>query len=422
MTLQSTNLGEGLTLSYINTAKFKLGALSATVCMPCSPRSALLGSLLCGVLHRGTDKYPSFSALNRRLSMLYGAESGISCLRRADRLCFCVSATMLEQRYSLDSTDILGGVADILADIFFNPKKTNGLFPADIVESEKSILRDSLSAEKNNGGSYAMLRLRELMARQAPSATLEYMLSELESISPAELTGFHEALISLPISLMYVGGQALESAAEKLRLSFAPFMSSGISAPSPLSPRAPLPFVRVQEDKNAAQSHLAMGFSTGVCLGSAAYPAAQLLNEIFGASPASKLFLGVRERLGLCYSCHSAFNSLTGSIRVGAGIDGKNTERTEAEILACLDQIRAGGIGDAEFSAAQGSLAFYYTQLYDSSYSLSHFYTVRSLFGIESTPESELLAIRSTTPEQVAELARAAVYDTAFLLKGDRER
>ncbi len=418
MTLQSTKICEGITLSHINTDKFKVSSLTLTVSIPATKRSALLGLLLCGVMHRGTEKHPSFSALNRHLSMLYGTDMNVSCTRHAGLLTFTVDADMLEQRYSLDSTDILGAVTDTAAEILLRPKKCGGMFPEDTVASEKDILRDTLCAEKNNSGAYAMLRLKELMSRDRETPTLEYMLSELDGITSAELSEFHDSLLSRPISVMYVGSESAEAVKERLLNAFSPLQGTADTAPTLLTPSSPLAFLRGSEDKAAAQTRLAMGLRTGVCLGEAEYPAAQLLNEIFGASPASKLFLGVRERLGLCYSCYSSYNSLAGNMYVGAGIDKKNAELAEREILASLDEIREGKISDAEFYAAQKSLGFYYTQLYDSPHSLARFYRIRSLFGVNSTPESELSAIKQTTREQVSSLALRIKYDTAFTLYG----
>ncbi len=418
MTLKTKKLREGITLSYINTDKFKVASLNLTICIPSTPRNALLGLLLCGVMHRGTENHPSFSALNRHLSMLYGADINVSCTRNTDIIIFTVDADMLESRYLLDSTDILGAVADTVADILLHPRKCGGVFPNDIVASEKDILRDTLCSEKNNGGSYAMLRLKELMSRSTEAPTLEYKLSELDSVSASELSQFHERLLCYPIQIMYTGSEGEENVTEKLLHALSQKKQTAdkeIVLPTPISP---LPFLRCSEDKNAAQTRLAMGFRTGVCMGDADYPAAQLLNEIFGASPASKLFLGVRERLGLCYSCYSSYNSLVGNMYVGAGINGKNVELAEREILACLDEIRKENISDTELSAAQKSLRFYYTQLYDSPHSLSRFYRIRSLFGVNATPESELSAVMQASREQVSELARRVVYDTAFILNG----
>jgi predicted Zn-dependent peptidase len=94
-----------------------------------------------------------------------------------------------------------------------------------------------------------------------------------------------------------------------------------------------------------------------VCSRDKNYYAAILFNEIFGGSPASKLFMNVRERLSLCYYCSSHYDSYFGNMTVSSGVDGANAELAKREILAQLEDMKAGKISDVEFSAASSPLS-----------------------------------------------------------------
>ena len=149
-----------------------------------------------------------------------------------------------------------------------------------------------------------------------------------------------------------------------------------------------------------------------------AHPTAIVLNELYGASPVSKLFLNVREKLGLCYYCSSSYSFFSGNLCVASGIDSKNRERATAEILAQLDEIRRGNVSAAELSAAKRSLEYSYVQIYDSPFSLQAFYAARELSGVNETVEECKQKILDVTAEQVCELAKDTVLDTCFFING----
>ena len=163
-----------------------------------------------------------------------------------------------------------------------------------------------------------------------------------------------------------------------------------------------------------------MGFRTGVTADGTGrdFYTAMVLNEIFGGSPASKLFLGVRERMSLCYYCSSSFSPYTGILTVSSGIENRNRARAEEAILAQLQDIREGKISDAELHAARVSLENAYRTIYDNPFDLQSFYGNRVTFGISETVEDCRSRLVSVTKEEIAALARRVVCDTVFFVEG----
>ncbi len=412
------HIGDGISLSVINTTKFKAGALHFSICTPLCERDYLRSLLLAGIMRRGCGAFPSMAQINKRLDMLYGASVDIQSVIRGDVLCFTVSAELLEPRFSIDGTDISGGVIDTVAEILLNPIKCGGTFPEDTVRAEKALVRDILASEANDTGVYASTRLKEIMSRQRFFPTLEYMLATIDSVTPEELSDYHTSLLCKPIRISYVGGERAEGICEKIRRALSAFESNGKAELPSLSPQAPCPFSEVVEERKVSQSKLGLGLRTGTVLGMRDAPAAVMLNEIFGASPASKLFLGVRERLGLCYYCHSSLSLSSGSITVSAGIEGERRELVTSSILGALDEIKAGKISDVELAAARKSLDFGYMQIYDSVHALISFYFLRDLFGISQTVEECREGILSVSAEDISSLACKTAYDTCFFLSG----
>ena len=166
-----------------------------------------------------------------------------------------------------------------------------------------------------------------------------------------------------------------------------------------------------------------MGFRVGVCADghSSSVYTAMVLNEIFGGSAASKLFLNVRERMSLCYHCSSSYHCYTGIMTVSAGIESKNREIAQNAILQQFKEIQNGNISPTELLAAKASLENSYRQIHDNPFDLQSFYGNRSLFGWNETVEECLRRISAVTVEDVAILAKQVLCDTVFFIEGTKE-
>ena len=143
-----------------------------------------------------------------------------------------------------------------------------------------------------------------------------------------------------------------------------------------------------------------------------------MLNELFGGSASSKLFLNVRERMSLCYYCSSSFSTYSGIMTVSSGIEVKNFEAVRAAVIDQLEQIKKGNISESELYAAKRSIENAYRQLYDSPFDLQSFYSGRMLFGITDTIEDCREKLMSVSLEQIVALANKVTLDALFFVEG----
>ena len=424
MTPKKLCVNDSITLSTIHTNKFKASTVTFSLYQPLTRQGYLYNLLLAGVMRRGCEGLPSMALINKRLDELYASTVDVQSNVSGSVLSLSVSADMLEGRYTPDKADVSGGVIGVIADILLRPIMENGLFPRKVVESEKVFLKDCLAAEKNNTRVYAATRLKELMCRDnSPEfPTMDFLLSGIDKITSEELTAHYLSLLSSSmLHVFYVGGETAEEIGEKISRAFRGFCQLSGSRSSELittKSHKVCPMLEVTEDMPVSQGKLTMGMRTGTSLVESTHPTAIVLNELYGASPVSKLFLNVREKLGLCYYCSSSYSFFSGNLCVASGIDSKNRSRATEEILTQLDEIRRGNVSAAELSAAKRSLEYSYVQIYDSPFSLQAFYASRDLSGVNETVEECKQRILDVTAEQVCELARRTVLDTCFFING----
>jgi predicted Zn-dependent peptidase len=117
------------------------------------------------------------------------------------------------------------------------------------------------------------------------------------------------------------------------------------------------------------------------------------LCTILGGGTSSRLFVALRERLGLVYDVHmyTSHFSDTGSIVIYAGMDPARSPRGLDAILREIDRVRARGIMTSELARAQ---QFFRGRL---ALGLEDTHSVASWFGAQEMLQHEVI-----TPEQAA--------------------
>ena len=172
-----------------------------------------------------------------------------------------------------------------------------------------------------------------------------------------------------------------------------------------------------EEELPVGQGQLVMGFRSGVSVADDRFYACTLFNELLGTSPVSKLFMNVRERLSLCYSCNSVYNIYKGAITVSCGLENGNRERAQAEVMRQIKAIADGEITDEEWLAAKKSLENAYRQLEDSPAALESFYFGRALANVPSTLADCRARFDAVTRADVIDVAKRLSCDTVFFLR-----
>ena len=422
MNLNKVKITDSISLSTIHTDKFKSGLLTFTLPLPASAESAAYAMLLIGILKRGTEKYPDIASLNRRLDELYASSLEIRSSRVGKNLVLILTSDMLDNTYIPDETDVLDGVLELMAETLLRPVLENGVFPESVFLQEKRFLIDSINSTVNNTRAYATMRLSEMMFANDPEfSTMEELKEILDGISNVDMTDYlKRTVLCAPIEAFYIGSMDESFISEHIARHFGSWNAKNTPDVIPPYAEPTCEYKSITEKMPVSQGKLAMGFKTGVTASKdkKAHYAGLLLNEIFGSSPASKLFMNVREKMSLCYYCSSGYNQYTGTMMVSCGIENKNRDLAEKAILKELDDIKKGKISDVEFTAARTSLENSYNQLYDNPYDIQSFFGNRSLFGFTDDIESSRLDMLRVTKDDVVRLANELVYDSVFFVEG----
>lgn len=412
-------IGRHGVLLAIPTDRFKSEYLSLSYSLPLRAETVQMNTLLPAVLRRGTACYPTQLAINRHLDDLYSTAISVRNQRTGDLQTMGLSADFLGARFVGGGDGLLPAVIETMAELLFAPTLENGFLRADYVESEKGHLKDAIRAAINNPRGYALARCRELTCKDEPYAfSLTGSESTVDAITPEVLTAHHGSVLEqITPTYFYVGNTAPTRVAELLFAAFSRLDATPAPYKTAVRVGSGTP-LRSEQEMPLCQGKLVIGLRTDITVTDPLAPALLLLNEIFGASPASKLFLNVRERESMCYQCGSSLDLYKGVIFASTGIKVENRDRAETAILREFDALSRGEISETELCAAQRSLAYSYRQASDSPAVLANYYTGRAQVGNTESLDEWCARIAAVSRAQLAEVAARLAPEGIYFLKG----
>lgn len=407
----------------INTDKFKFSSLTMLFRVSSEVNDVAYNNLLLSVLQRGTKKHRTVGEINKYLDGLYSMTVSARRYSISENHFLGLTCEMLESRFVYDGIDLEKKAIEFAEEFIYEPlTDEDGLFRGDYVESEKVNIINSLKAQKNNAKAYASLRCREYLTEgETGHVPLEELIEKTQSITAESLTEYYKKVTDNCGYVCFYIGNGRDTVAEALSNFFSRHPSDGAFPNEIELGRAALPDrIKVNsEQMPLSQSKLSIGYRTDVIAKDADIYAMQMLCEIFGGGPASKLFMNVREKLGLCYYCSAAYSVYSGVIMVNSGIDHDRAELAEESIDRELQEIARGNISDTELNAAKLSLKFGYSQIADSTASLENFYLGRWLTTPGITVKDVLDGIDGVTKDDVVRAASRIKKGSVFTVKGD---
>ena len=418
MEVTRTKLAEGVYLTYLPAQKFKTSLLSAQFVTPLREETASAYALLPSVLRRGTVSCPDMGSLSARLDELYGARIETTVRKKGENQCVGFVASLIDDSFAPGGEKLLEPVAELLGELICDPVTERGRFVPSYFESEKTNLLDAIRSLVNDKRDYADSRLlREMCAGEPYGIPRLGGEAGAESVQPKQLYALYQELISTArLELIYSGSAPQRRVEQALLSALAALPREQVRDIALYRPHpARQEVLRVEESLDVTQGKLGMGFACG----SDDYAAMMVGNTLFGGSSNSKLFMNVREKLSLCYYASSLYHRQKRLITVSSGIEFQNFQRAYDEILAQLEAVKNGKLGDWEMEGAQSTLLNAYASMEDSQGKLENFYLGQAATGQSETPEELADQVREVTGERVHRAMETVRLDTVYFLRGE---
>ena len=422
--MNSKTIAPGVRLCTHKTEQFKTSVISFNIITSLA-ENAGKKALLLNLLSRTSKAYPTVTAMNRRLSELYGATISVGISKSGDAQVLSLILVCLDDRFSLYGENVLEECLRLLSGCLFMPDITPEGFKEENLRREKRLLCEKIDSEKDDKRIYALNTMISEMCRDEIYGI--HRLGTKEEIESADgnelLKIWKELLFKAPIQINVTGNfdekktekivsglfSSLDRKKEDILEVHTEFLTEAYESHT------------FREKQPVKQGKLVIGMRAGMTYCEDNFPAIKLMNSIFGSGTFSKLFMNVREKMSLCYYCASRLDSNKGIITVESGVETENAEKALDAIRNELDEVRKGNFSDETVDNAKKSLSDLYKSVYDSVLGINGwmtgFCTKNEL--IEPSVYSDM--INSVCREEIILAASMVTEDTVFILESEKE-
>ena len=417
---QSTELHPGVRLHTAAAQRFKTALLSVSFLTPLTMETSACHSLLCDVLTRGTERYPTMKELNRAQEDLFALNIGAYSRLRGELQFVRFDISCLEDAFAAEPSLLRKGT-DLLKEILFRPLLKDGVFRPDITELEKKNMCNVIRSRIDDKDHYAYLRCIAAMCPSEPySVTARLTPETVAAITPEQLTSCYRSLLDpSPVEIIYVG-----------RKEHAEILS--LCKDFPLGPRGSVALPRqtsvhpgdvrvIREPAEITQSKIVMGFRVNGISTQKDRLAFGLFHELFSASPSSRLFRNIREKDGLCYYCSGTPDLSKGVYFIASATRPGQEDALRASVLQEWRSVCDHSVTPEELEQAKLSLSLSFREITDSTYGIARFTLRRALRPGSLSPEECIRLMQTLTTEEVVAAAKLLEPDTIFVLEGDAD-
>src|SRR6266568_7503313 len=292
---------------------------------------------------------------------------------------------------------------DVLADIVSNSK-----LAVDDVERERLVILEELKMYQDQPQDYALNLLEEIIWPGHPlGRDIAGTEESVARLTRDDILEYADAHYRMPNLVIGVAGamdenETLAAIASSVTL---PAETNGLVTPEPPTPLNGSNVLLRR--KRTEQAHIGLGVRAQSYLDPDRY-ALDLLNTVLGEGMSSRLFLNIRERLGLAYDVHSFTQKHrdTGYLGVYIGVD---PSKAADAVNAAMAELRA--LGESEVSPEELTRAKEFTKgrlrlELETTNGVAFWLTYQELLlGEINTVEEELALVEAVTAADVKRVA-----------------
>ena len=419
MNVKISRLQEGVYLASCKTDKFKSAVMTVSFAVPLDSDTASGYSLLTNLMSLSTGKYPTMQSFSIIKDELYALGLDAYVQRRGELLLVRLEINSIADSYAFDGEKVLYRATELLSDAIFNPHLENGIFPQNKVEYEKICLIEEIESLVENKHSYAMLRARQIMCPNEPfSVDAAGEIDKVEALDGEKLMPFYRNIIeNAPVFITYAGEADFEYVEECVKTHL-PFKKRDSYLPDSVIHTPKNELIRVCEQMEMEQSILVLGFTTEMANTPQKRAVLTVFDEIFGGSPASLLFMNVREKEGLCYYCSSYPAGRKNILFVSSGIEHGVEDKAIESIYRQVDTMKSGDFTEEDIKNAKNSIVRSLLSAENNLNSISGYLLGQILNSDSVTIEESINLINEVTKDEIVAFAQTVTPELVYILGG----
>ncbi len=400
--------------------KFKTTRISIKFALPMSKEIVANALVLNDLLVMSTKQYNTMRLFNEKLYDLYdlSVSSGVS--QKGKLHVSEINFSFVNSEFL--STNIDDEVVDFIRNVIFNPNFDNKDYIKNVVD--KRILE--VQTIYDDKMMYCIKTLQEILDNSEERIVdVNSNEEDLKNVNVESLKDFYNKMLTQANITVLIDGRSSEGFESKLstKLDFKS-SSEAYEYLNRYSEKSSYNFVSQTQELN--QSKFAVGIKLDI--DKKDFMAFQIFNGIYGGFPFSRLFSNIREKQSLAYTVASAYIPSSNLMYVYGGIsNGDLNESDEVHMQTILNALNAelnsivsGDVSDLEMSQSKSMLLNSLKSSLDTQSANQALFYNSYLLNEDFDFNRLKNDIDSVKKEDVVRVAKSVVFDTVFLLRGDK--
>lgn len=414
-----TEIANGVRACFVKAEHFKTNVMSVHIVLPLESDMEA-NALLCYMLRRRCAKYPTMTALNRRLAELYGASLACGVSKTGDSQDICFRIVSVSDRFALSDEGISKNCTELLLDVLFEPKLENGNFAEEDIELEKRLLIEKIDSEFSEKRIYAKDRLVEEMFKGENYGKGRFgCRDEIRNVTNERLLAAWKAYLENAVIQFTFVGESDDGITEQLKERFSEIDRTEVCTIETRFEPVAKETKKIDEKQAVKQGKLVMGLRTGLESRDENFFPTRVAVDMFGGGPYSRLFMNVREKMSLCYYCSAQFVKDKGFILVQSGIEDENEKKATDAILEELQNMKDGKFTSEDVEKSKKGLTDAFLSVGDTPESIDAWVGTRVLDEEIILPQDYAEKINEVTADEIKAAAEKITLDTIYMLSGD---
>lgn len=341
---------------------------------------------------KGTTDRPSTLEISKELD---GVGADFNAFTGKDMTAYYVKAASPHLELGLDL------LSDMLHHSLFDPKE---------VERERGVILEEINMVVDN----PMMHIEDvfestIFPKDPLGRNIAGTKKIIERMSREDLISYREKFYHPKNTVIVVAGRFQPESAYGLVKKYFSFRKNPGNSSSHPTFRVSQQLPRLTiETRETNQIQLAMGFY-GLPYGHNDLPAFNVLSTILGGNMSSRLFIQIRERLGLCYFIRSSVSSYsdTGITLIRSGLDSDRLQDAIRAILSEASKFKKELVTEEELAKAKEYLKGKMMLNFEDSENIADFIGMQELFLQRvKTPEDRIKQIQAVTRQEILRLSR----------------
>ncbi|WP_031548637.1 EF-P 5-aminopentanol modification-associated protein YfmF [Salinicoccus luteus] len=369
-------------------------------------------NILSKMMVKRTVSFPKEADLLKHLAHYYGAHLTSNVSRKGQDHIVSFSMEFVNDRFIREELDVIGEMCRLLHDVLDTPSHYDDSYQ-DFFTKEKRLYRNRLRSMKDNRAQASFQAMLDVMFDQEEYKYLPHgVLEDVEAVTLDEIKEEHARMMADDDIAILVVGAVDDSIKYDLQKIVARNGKTEVAhRPYPYRPVDDVK--RSNDTQQIEQAKLNMGFRADV-RDLQEQMAFNVMNQMYGGSASSLLFMNIREKLSLAYQIHSQVDVRNGYMFVMGGVDPGNVETAENAILGELEVLRKGEF-DTEFvEEVKRMMKVNRQEVMDKPKGLTTLEYNRLLQ--EAHPLSWEERLEAVDREMIMEISRKTALDTVYVL------